>query len=49
MQLSTVFGGLYVNKIARDTYYSPSDKKGALVWGASTSMGVGAIQVFKSM
>jgi NADPH:quinone reductase-like Zn-dependent oxidoreductase len=49
MSAATAWAGWYSMGIARGTKYSASDKQGFLVWGGSSSIGSGAIQLAKAM
>jgi len=49
MSVETGWAGFYVNGIARDTKYTPADKKGFLVWSGATSVASSAVQIAKSM
>lgn len=47
MSIQTAWSGFNGIGIAINTKYSPSDKKGMLVWGGASSVGSGALQVAK--
>ncbi|KAI1078960.1 GroES-like protein [Whalleya microplaca] len=49
MAVATTWGGLETISIPRNTSYLPSDKRGILVWGASSSVGSMVVQSTKSM
>jgi len=49
MSVETGWAGFYVNGIARDTKYTPADKKGFLVWSGATSVASSVVQIAKSM
>lgn len=49
MSVSVAMSAWYGFGIPRDTKHLPGDKQGMLVWGASTSVGTGAVQTAKSM
>jgi NADPH:quinone reductase-like Zn-dependent oxidoreductase len=49
MSVSVAMSAWYGFGIPRNTKYSPEDKHGMLVWGASTSVGTAAVQSAKSM
>jgi NADPH:quinone reductase-like Zn-dependent oxidoreductase len=49
MAVYTTFAGMYTLGVPFDTSYSPEDKQGILVWGGSSSVGSGVIQVAKLM
>ncbi|KAI8815006.1 chaperonin 10-like protein [Cladochytrium replicatum] len=45
MAVQTVFAAFQTIGLPRDAKYSPSDKKGFLVWGAAGSVGSAALQI----
>lgn len=49
MSVSVAMSAWYAFGMPRNTKYSPGDKQGMLVWGASTSVGTAAVQSAKSM
>ncbi|KAI0150120.1 GroES-like protein [Hypoxylon sp. NC0597] len=49
MAVATVWAGFETIGIPRNPSYLPSDKKGILVWGASSSVGSMTVQVAKSL
>lgn len=49
MSVSVAMSAWYGFGMPRNTKYSPGDKQGMLVWGASTSVGTAAVQSAKSM
>ncbi|KDQ06000.1 hypothetical protein BOTBODRAFT_39851 [Botryobasidium botryosum FD-172 SS1] len=49
MAVTTAWAGWYSIGVARDTAYTPADKKGILVWGGSSSVGSAALQTAKLM
>ena len=49
MAVTTAWAGFYAIGVARDTAYTPADKKGILIWGGASSIGSTTIQVAKLM
>jgi NADPH:quinone reductase-like Zn-dependent oxidoreductase len=49
MSVATAMAGWYTIGLARDTKYTPQDKKGMLVWGGAGSVGSAAVQSAKLM
>jgi NADPH:quinone reductase-like Zn-dependent oxidoreductase len=49
MSVSVAMSAWYRFGIPRNTKYSPGERQGMLVWGASTSVGTAAVQSAKSM
>lgn len=49
MAVVTTWGAWYTLGLPRDTSYAPEDKKGLLVWGASSSIGSAGVQIARSM
>ncbi|KAI1371863.1 GroES-like protein [Hypoxylon crocopeplum] len=47
MAVATTWAGWYTVGLPRDISYSPTDKQGVLVWGASSSVGSMAVQSAK--
>ncbi|OCK83080.1 zinc-binding oxidoreductase-like protein CipB [Lepidopterella palustris CBS 459.81] len=45
MSVETAWAGLNTLGVARDTAFTTKDKKGLLVWGASSSIGSAAVQI----
>ncbi|TPX32081.1 hypothetical protein SmJEL517_g04734 [Synchytrium microbalum] len=49
MAVQTSWAGFIKSGLTRTTSYTPEDKRGLLVWGASSSVGSAAVQIAKSM
>ena len=49
MAVATAWAGVYTLGIPRDTAYTPADKQGILVWGASSSVGSTVVQVLREL
>ncbi|KAF2086622.1 zinc-binding oxidoreductase-like protein CipB [Saccharata proteae CBS 121410] len=49
MAVTTTFAGWYAIDMPLNTSYTPADKQGILVWGASSSVGSFAVQIAKLM
>ncbi|KIW59382.1 hypothetical protein PV05_03835 [Exophiala xenobiotica] len=49
MAVGVAWNGWIIIGLGFSTHFSPSDKKGVVVWGAASSMGVSAVQTAKSL